>query len=374
MSAADGRSGPVGVALVGAGVISAQYLKALSGFPDVRVLGVADLDAERARTVAAEYGVPVAGGVAEILALDEVEIVVNLTIPAAHTAVARQALAAGKHVYGEKPLALDPVDGAKLLAEAAERGLRIGSAPDTVLGAGLQSALRAIRSGLIGTPISANTAMLSPGPESWHHSPEFLFARGAGPLFDIGPYYLTALSSFFGPVRRVAAVARQGRAERVIGSGPRAGTRFPVEVPTHVTALLDFATGPSASCTFSFDSPLPRTLVEITGTEATLSVPDPNRFSGELRLRRAGDEEWSELPVTGTDAGRGIGVLEMARALRAGVPHRASAELGLHVLETMAALSASAETGAFQEVGSACPAPEPLPEDWDPYAATLTVG
>jgi predicted dehydrogenase len=375
--------GPVGVALVGAGVISTQYLTALSAFPDVKVLAVADLDTGRARAQADAYGVPASGDVASVLAIPEVEIVVNLTIPAAHAEVAAAALRAGKHVYGEKPLALAPADGAKILAEAQSRGLRVGSAPDTFLGAGLQSAARAVRAGLIGEPVSATAVTQGPGPESWHPSPEFLFQYGAGPLFDIGPYYLTALVALFGPVTRVAATARQARPSRTIGSGPKAGTSFAVEVPTHVHALLDFASGPSASATFSFDSAVPRRMIEITGTEGTLSLPDPNMFDGPLRIRtfaetaagETGDgspEGWRELPVTGTTAGRGIGVLDMARAIRGGVPHRASGELAQHVLELMATVTDSAEQHGFVGLESSAPAVETLPDDWDPVASTLT--
>jgi predicted dehydrogenase len=375
--------GPVGVALVGAGVISTQYLTALSAFPDVKVLAVADLDTGRARAQAEAYGVPASGDVASVLAIPEVEIVVNLTIPAAHADVAAAALRAGKHVYGEKPLALAPADGAKILAEAQSRGLRVGSAPDTFLGAGLQSAARAVRAGLIGEPVSATAVTQGPGPESWHPSPEFLFQYGAGPLFDIGPYYLTALVALFGPVTRVAATARQARSSRTIGSGPKAGTSFAVEVPTHVHALLDFASGPSASATFSFDSAVPRRMIEITGTEGTLSLPDPNMFDGPLRIRtfaetaagETGDgspEGWHELPVTGTTAGRGIGVLDMARAIRGGVPHRASGELAQHVLELMATVTDSAEQHGFVGLESSAPAVETLPDDWDPVASTLT--
>ncbi|MEE4542802.1 Gfo/Idh/MocA family oxidoreductase [Streptomyces sp. V4-01] len=373
--------GPVGVALVGAGVISTQYLTALSAFPDVRVLAVADLDTGRARAQAEAYGVPASGDVASVLAIPEVEIVVNLTIPAAHAEVASAALQAGKHVYGEKPLALAPSDGAKILAEAQSRGLRVGSAPDTFLGAGLQSAARAVRAGLIGEPVSVTAVTQGPGPESWHPSPEFLFQYGAGPLFDIGPYYLTALVALLGPVTRVAASARQARARRVIGSGPKAGTSFAVEVPTHVHALLDFASGPSASATFSFDSAAPRRMIEITGTEGTLSLPDPNTFGGPLRIRAFTDpavddadsgDGWRELPVTGTTAGRGIGVLDMARALRSGAPHRASGELAQHVLELMTTVTDSAERHGFVGLESHAPAVETLPADWDPVAATLT--
>lgn len=371
-AATDSGTGPVGVALIGAGVISTQYLKALSTFPDIRVLAVADLDVERARAAAREYGVPAAGDVASALAIPEVEIVVNLTIPAAHAEVATAALQAGKHVYGEKPLALAPSDGAKILAEAQARGLRVGSAPDTFLGAGLQSAARALRAGVIGEPVSATAVTQGPGPERWHPSPEFLFQYGAGPLFDIGPYYLTALVALFGPVVRVAATARQARAERVIGSGPKQGTAFAVEVPTHVHALLDFASGPSAAATFSFDSAEPRRMIEITGTEGTLSLPDPNTFGGPLRVREFGAADWRELPVTGTTAGRGIGVLDMARALRGGTPHRASGELAQHVLELMATVTESAERHGFLGLESGAPVVETLPEGWDPVGVTLT--
>ncbi|MEC3992389.1 Gfo/Idh/MocA family oxidoreductase [Actinacidiphila sp. DG2A-62] len=367
--------GPVGVALVGAGVISTQYLTALSTFPDIRVLAVADLDAERARAQAQAYGVPVHGDVAAALAVPEVEIVVNLTIPAAHAEVAAEALRAGKHVYGEKPLALAPADGAKILAEARSRGLRVGSAPDTFLGAGLQSAARALGAGLIGEPVSVAAVTQGPGPESWHPSPEFLFQHGAGPLFDIGPYYLTALVSLLGPVTRVSATARQARSHRVIGSGPKAGTTFAVEVPTHVHALLDFASGPSASATFSFDSAAPRRMIEITGTEGVLSLPDPNTFAGPLRIRALtdpGEQEWRELPVTGTTAGRGIGVLDMARGLRGDVPHRASGELALHVLELMSTVTDAAQRHEVLGLDSRAPVVETLPDGWDPVAATLT--
>ncbi len=379
MSAPDGavdgspatRSGPVGVALIGAGVISAQYLANLTAFPDLDVIGVADLDVERAATVAASFGVPRSGDPERILAIPEVELVVNLTVPAAHTVVALAALAAGKHVYGEKPLSLDPASGEKLLAEAAARGLRVGNAPDTFLGAGLQSARRALETGAIGEPVAATTVIQNPGPESWHPNPEFLFQAGAGPLYDIGPYYLTALTALLGPATRVAATARRARAQRVIGSGPRAGTVFDVEVPTHVTALIELDSGPSVTSTFSFDSPLPRRMIEITGTEGTLSVPDPNTFDGAVRVRGRKDEDWRDLPVTGPTAGRGLGVLDMARALRSGAPHRASGAMAQHVLETMAAISDSADSGAFRSIASTAARPSLLPDDWDPFAATL---
>ncbi len=364
---------PVGVGVVGCGTISHEYLRNLTGFPDLRVIACADLDVARAKEVADRYGVPEAGDVDLVLGHPDVEVVVNLTVPAAHVAVDSAAVAAGKHVYTEKPLSLDPASGAALLAEADAAGVRVGSAPDTFLGAGLQTAYRLIADGAIGVPQTALVLFQSPGPESWHPSPEFLYQRGAGPLFDMGPYFLTALAAVFGPVSRVAATARRARAERVIGSGPKAGTRFPVEVPTHVAALLEYADGPAADTVFSFESPLDRAnLFEITGTEATLALPNPNRFDGQPRLYRAGDREWTPVPERGAAVGRGMGVLDLARAIRTGRPHRATGAGALHVVDVMTAIATAAERGAFVAVDSPFPVPEPLPVDWDP--GTVTVG
>ncbi|GAB2591314.1 Gfo/Idh/MocA family oxidoreductase [Streptomyces capparidis] len=361
---------PIGVAVVGCGTISHEYLTNLTSFPDLRVLFCADLDPGRARARAAEFAIAGAGTTEEALRHPGVELVVNLTVPAAHAEVAMAAVEAGRHVWNEKPLALDPVAGRALMDTAERAGVRVGCAPDTFLGAGLRTARRVIESGAIGTPLTALTLMQGPGPESWHPDPEFLFRHGAGPLFDIGPYYLTALATLFGPAERVASVARRSRERRVIGAGPKAGTEFTVEVPTHVAALVDYAAGQAASVVLSYDSPLSRDgFLEITGTEATLALPDPNRFDGAVRLRRAGAREWTAVEPQGPVGGRGLGVLDMARSLRAGVPHRASGELALHVLETMTAVERSASTGAFVPVPGGCAVPEPLPEDWDPYTA-----
>jgi predicted dehydrogenase len=361
---------PFGVAVIGCGNISKQYLKNLAGFPDVRVLFCADLDLERAKTQAAAYGVPASGGVQQALEHPDVDLVVNLTIPAAHAEVASAAIAAGKHVWNEKPLAPDVAAGRALLDQAAKAGLRVGCAPDTLLGAGIQSARRLIASGAIGTPTSALTLLQGPGPESWHPDPEFLFAKGAGPLFDLGPYYLSVLATLFGPTSRVAAVSRKARDTRVIGSGPRAGTEFPVEVPTFVSAVAEYASGQAASLLFSWDSPLGRAgFLEVTGTEATLAIPDPNRFDGDLRVCRAGADEWTVIGSTGAAAGRGSGVVDMVRAIRSGRPHRATGEMALHVLEMMTAIDTSGSTGAFEPVESVFELPEALTEDWDPYVA-----
>lgn len=363
-------SGPVGVGIIGAGVISTQYLDNLTTFPDVRVLFIADIDVDRARARAEQYGVVGFGSTEELLAHPDIEIVVNLTIPAAHVAVAKQALAAGKNVWTEKPIALDRQSGAELLAEAQRLGLRVATAPDTFLGAGLQTGRRLIEEGRIGTPLTALTLFQVAGPESWHPSPDFLYAAGGGPLFDMGPYYLTTLVQNLGPVSRVAATVSTARQVRVIGSGPRAGEEFPVEVPTHVSALLQFASGASAQSVFSFQSHLSRSgFVEIAGTEGTLVFPDPNMFDGELLLWGEGDEP--ERIETVKVAERGTGVVDLARAIRAGVPERASGELAFHVLDIMVSIIEAAESGAFVDLTSTVAVQPPLPADWDPRAATL---
>ena len=375
---ADGATGgaaapePFGVAVVGCGNISKQYLKNLATFPDVRVLFCADIDTGRAKAQAAAYGVPASGSVEQALEHPDVHLVVNLTIPAAHAEVASAAIAAGKHVWNEKPLAPDVAAGRALLEQARAAGVRVGCAPDTMLGAGIQSARRLIASGSIGTPISALTLLQGPGPESWHPDPEFLFAKGAGPLFDLGPYYLSVLATLFGPTTRVAAISRRARDTRMIGSGPRAGTEFNVEVPTFISAVAEYAGGQAGSLLFSWDSPLHRMgFLEITGTEATLAVPDPNQFDGDLRLRRAGDREWTVIGSTGAAAGRGSGVVDMVRAIRRGEPHRASGEMALHVLEMMTAIERSGSTAAFEPVESGFDVPAALAEDWDPYVADV---
>jgi len=366
------RGGPVGVAVVGCGTISREYLRNLTAFPDLRVLFCADLDLERAAKQAATYDVPESGTVGEALRHPDVELVVNLTIPAAHADVTSAALAAGQSVWTEKPLALDTATGRRLLAEADQAGQLLGCAPDTGLGAGLQTARRLMAQGVIGVPQTALAMMLTPGPERWHPDPEFLFQRGAGPVFDIGPYYLSWLATIFGPAERVAAVGRRSRDIRVIASGPKAGTEFPVEMPTHYSALIEYAQGPAATLLLSFESPLPRSgFVEITGTEATMALPDPNRFDGEIKIRATGAGDWQVLPVTGAADGRGLGVLDMARALRRGGLLRAPGELGLHVLETMEAIERSAADHSFQSVRSDFSPPEVLDPAWDPKASTL---
>ena len=365
-------SGPVGVGVIGAGVISKQYLDNLTVFPDLKVHVIADLFEDVAAARAKEYGIPQSSGVDAALNHPDVEIVVNLTIPAAHVEVATAAVNAGKHVWTEKPFSLDRESGLGLLKAADAAGMRLGCAPDTFLGAGLQTARRIIERGDIGTPLTAMTMFQTPGPESWHPNPAFLFQHGAGPLFDMGPYYLTALVQTFVSVRRVAAVGSKAKHVRVIGSGPKAGEEFKVEVPTHVSAMAQFEGGQSSHSIFSFESPRQRTgFVEVTGTEATISLSDPNRFDGEVRLWRAGDKDWTVIPATGPANGRGMGVLDMARAIRAGVPHRATGTLAYHILDTMVSISESVGSASFVDVESSAPESSTLPEDWDPTSSTL---
>lgn len=366
------RTGRVGVGMIGAGVISDQYLSNLTVFPDVEVRFIADIDLPRAAAQAEKWGVPGSGTVEELLADDDIEIVVNLTIPAAHVEVALQALAAGKHVWGEKPYALDRSSAAELRDAARAAGKTVSVAPDTFLGAGLQTALRTIRDGRIGKPLNGLTLFQSPGPESWHPSPEFLFAYGAGPLFDIGPYYITTLVQTFGPVKKVTATASKSRATRTIGSGPKAGTEFPVEVPTNHSALIEFEDGGSAQSVFSFESDRGRTgVVEIAGETGTVVFPDPNNFDGDTELYALGAEEPETIPAVGSTYSRGTGVVDLARSLRAGDENRVPGALAFHVLDVMVSIAEAAERGEAVLVESTVSPSQTLPEGWDPAEQTL---
>ncbi|TCC21055.1 Gfo/Idh/MocA family protein [Kribbella speibonae] len=362
----------VGVGVVGAGVISDAYIKSMQSFPDLKVVAIGDLRPEAAKEKAEQYGIETHGGPEAVLSNPDVEIVVNLTIPVAHVEVALAAVAAGKHVWSEKPFSLDQESGLKLLATAQDAGVRLGCAPDTILGPGLQESRRIIERGDIGTPLTALTLMQSPGPESWHPNPAFLFQEGAGPLWDIGPYYLTTLVQLFGPVAAVAGIGSKSKDKRTIGSGPLAGTDFDVTVPTHVSAIAKFESGQSSQSIFSFDSPLSRGgFVEISGSEATLAVPDPNGFDGAIKIRRRGAEDWETIAETKAVAQRGTGVLEMARAIRADRPHRATGALAFHIVDVMASITDSIDTGAFVDVKSTVEVASILPDDWDVTAATL---
>jgi Predicted dehydrogenases and related proteins len=355
-----------GVGIVGAGVISSTYLDHLTSFPDLAVRGIADLDPARAGAQADRFGVE-ACSVGALLARDDVDIVVNLTIPAAHVDVGLAALEAGKHVWSEKPLAVDRTGARTLLERADALGLRVASAPDTFLGPGLQTAQRLVDAGRIGRPLHATALFRSGGPEAWHPAPEFLFRAGAGPLLDMGPYYVTALVQLLGPARRVTATSSTSRATRVIGSGPRAGEEFAVEVPTAHTALLEFEGGASAHAVFSFESFRARTpLLELEGDAGALALPDPNAFDGASTLWTDDPERPVEVPARGAPAGRGVGVVELARAIAEGRPERASGRLAFHVLDVLASIAESAADGRSVDVTSTTPRPAALPDDWDP--------
>lgn len=354
---------PLNIGIVGAGKISGAYLSTLEKLTSVRLTAVTDLDRARAQAVADQVGpqVTVAASVADLVARDEVDAVLNLTVPAAHAEVALAALAAGKHVYGEKPLAMNRKEADAVLTAARDAGLRVGCAPDTVLGTGTQTARKAVDDGLIGRPVAATAFMTTAGHEQWHPDPEFYYQPGGGPLLDMGPYYLSALVHLLGPVVKVTGASSRPRAERVIGSGPRAGQSFPVEIDTHVTGVLEHADGSLSTLVMSFDikaANLPR--IEVHGTDASLSVPDPNNFDGPVEIHRG--KGWDVLPVSAghADTGRGAGLADLAEALDTGRPHRASAELAAHVLDVMLTLMDAAEQGRALPVTSTCERPAPV--------------
>jgi predicted dehydrogenase len=343
------------IGIVGTGVISGTYLDHLAKLPGVEVVAVADLDVARAQAVADQHPGIRALSSDDLLADPEVEIVLNLTIPAAHAPVHMAALLAGKHVYGEKPLAVDRAEAEPLLKVAAANNLRIGCAPDTVLGTGTQTARVALDRGDIGVPTAATASFVTPGHELWHPAPEFYYQPGGGPLLDMGPYYVTSLVTLLGPVRRVSGRAGRSKEQRKVHAGPRAGETFPVEVPTHVTGVLEHESGALTTVLMSFDvwaARLPR--IEIHGTEGSMSVPDPNTFDGQVEIATATAREWTALPVAGgyAGAGRGVGVADMARAIRDDGPHRADGLLGFHVLDVLESLLESAAQDQPVDVAS----------------------
>ena len=350
------------VGIIGCGNISSAYINGCRAFDFLRLAGVADLRPEVAQAKATEHDLACAGSVEELLADPDIDIVINLTVPNVHAAVSLAILAADKHVYSEKPLAVERADGRAVLDAAAARGLRVGCAPDTFLGGGLQTCRRLIDEGAIGEPVAATAFFLGHGPESWHPNPGFFYRAGAGPLFDMAPYYLTALVHLLGPVASVAALARISFAERVATSAARQGERLPVEVPTHVAGTLAMSAGPLATMITSFDvwgHSLPR--IEIYGSEGSLSVPDPNTFGGPVRLLRPGGE-WADVSLSHSDAvRRGVGVADMALAIAEGRPHRAAGEMAYHVLDVMHSFYDSSAEGRTVAVASTCAQPAAMP-------------
>lgn len=337
----------VGIGIIGCGNISGAYLKAMAGFPILELRALADLKPAAAQAAAAPLGLR-ACSVAELLRDDSIEIVVNLTIPAAHVGVGLQVIAAGKHVHSEKPLGLTVGEARPLLDAAAQRGLRVGCAPDTFLGGGHQTCRALVDGGAIGRAVAGTAFFMCPGHERWHPAPAFYYAAGGGPMLDMGPYYLTALVNLIGPVTRVAGITSRASSQRIIGSEPLRGQTIAVEVATHVAGTLEFASGAVVSIATSFDVPKHRhSPIELYGTEASLAVPDPNRFGGPVELARAGGD-WEVQPIRHDWSNgnfRGLGVADLALALRENRPQRCSGELALHVLEVMEAFQQSSDTG-----------------------------
>ncbi|MGB3713468.1 MAG: Gfo/Idh/MocA family oxidoreductase [Candidatus Promineifilaceae bacterium] len=353
----------VKVGIIGCGDISGAYIKGCRSFEILDIAGCADLIFERAVDKAAEFELPRAYRVDEMVADPNIEIIINLTTPDAHAEVSLFALDGGKHVYSEKPLATSRRDGRRILAAANDAGLLVGCAPDTFLGGGIQTCRKLIDDGWIGEVVGATAFMVSRGPESWHPNPGFFYQPGAGPLFDMTPYYLTALINLVGPVERVSSVTRASFSERIATSKERYGEKIKVEVPTHVAGLMNFVDGPVGSIIMSFDiwyAQLPR--IEIYGAEGTISVPDPNNFGGVVRIRQAGDGDWSEIQHShSVTVSRGIGVADMAYALRSGRQHRANGDMAFHVLDLMRAIEESSELGRHIVIDSRCDRPDPLP-------------
>jgi predicted dehydrogenase len=350
------------VGIIGCGAIIAQYLANFRRLDQIELVAVADIDPARAQAVADDYDGVRAVSVDELLAADDVDLVLNLTIPAAHADVALKAIAAGKSVYGEKPLAATTAEARQVLEAAREAGVVVGCAPDTVLGTGIQTARKAIDDGLIGAPISATATMVTPGHERWHPNPDFYYQPGGGPLLDMGPYYVSALVTLLGPVVSVVGAASHTRSERTIGSGPRAGETVPVAVDSHVTGVLVHASGALSTLLMSFDAVKSKSPnIEIHGERGSLVVPDPNHFDGDVQLFALGADDWQTLPVSAgyVDSGRGFGIADLAATPQGSEP-RAGGQLAYHVLEVMESMLASARTGSAMQITSTAARPEPV--------------
>lgn len=352
--------------IIGCGNISGIYLKNLTQLFEVtEVVACADIVRERAIRSAEEFGIPKACTVEELISDPDIDIVVNLTTPGVHAEINLAAIQSGKSVYCEKPLAITREDGLNTLDAAEKRGVLLGAAPDTFLGAGLQTCRKIIDDGLIGKTIAATAFMLCHGHESWHPDPAFYYKTGGGPMFDMGPYYLTALISLMGPVSRVTGSANITFDERKITSQPKYGEIIKVDVPTHVAGILDFSNGAVATIITSFDvwhSQLPR--IEIYGSEGSLMVPDPNTFGGPVYLRRHDQKEWSQVPLTHfySENSRGLGVADMAYSILKGRENRASGKLAYHVLDIMHGFHDASLEGKHINLKSTCKRPEALGE------------
>jgi len=364
----------LGIGIIGCGNISQTYLRLAPSFAALDIRAVADLNAEVAQARAAEYGVR-AESVEGLLAADDIALVINLTIPDAHFAVTKAILEAGKHAYSEKPLVLTLEEGEALRKLADEKGLRVGSAPDTWMGGAHQAARAAIDTGKCGTITGGTAHVMSHGMEHWHPNPDFFFLPGGGPMLDLGPYYITNLVQLLGPVKRVAALTSMATPVRTISSQPRAGEEIPVRTPTNIHALLDFANGATITLSTSWDVWAHRHgNMELYGTEGSLFLPDPNFFGGKVEYAgRDGVIAPLEQPdhpfavpnqqhekLGGLANYRTAGLADMAQAIVENRPHRCSLDLALHVVDVMTGILASGESGAFVAMSTTCERPEPV--------------
>jgi predicted dehydrogenase len=359
---------PVKVGVIGMGAISGAYLGMAKNFPIVEIVACADMNLEAARKKAAEFGISRVCSVDEILADDSIELILNLTIPKAHVPIALRAIAAGKHTYAEKPLGIDREEARRMLDAAATRKLRVGCAPDTFLGAGVQTARKVIEDGTIGKPVACTTFMMCRGHEAWHPNPQFYYEKGGGPMFDMGPYYLTALLNLLGPVKRISGMTAIEIPDRTITSEPKKGTKISVETPDHVCGLMEFEGGAIGTIIQTFATRFAefggpnKQPITIFGTEGTLRVPDPNQFDGPLHIRLVGDDEWREVPQTFVKGyGRSVGLADMAYAIRSGRPHRCSAEQAFAVLDLMAGFQDSSDSGKAHVPSTKYQKPAPMP-------------
>lgn len=352
------------VGLIGCGVIANAYAAKLNALSFVDLVACADLQEDRAAAFAAKHGIAQTLSVENLLASTSIDVVLNLTVPLAHYDISRAAIAAGKHVFSEKPLAVDLKQAQELVDSAKAAGVRLGCAPDTILGAGLQTCRKLIDDGAIGQVVAASAFTLSEGTESWHPGPEMFYQRGAGPLFDMGPYYLTTLVMLLGPARRVTSSSRITHPTRTISTEARRGETFGVEVPTHVSSVVDFESGVIATVVTSFDVQATRIRwIEIYGTTGTLAVPDPNTFGGRVQIKRHWKGEWEDIELTHGNAeqARGIGLADMMWALRSGREHRTDGRLALHVVDIMESAVKASDTGKHIELSTTCERPAPLP-------------
>jgi predicted dehydrogenase len=364
------------IGIIGCGNISTTYLGLAPLFKGLQVVAVADMNMEAATARAAEYKVQ-AQTVDDLLANPDVGLVINLTIPAAHYDITRRAVEAGKHVYSEKPVVLTLAEGVALRDLAVARGVRIGSAPDTFLGGAHQQVRKMIDDGAIGRVTAGGCAFMGPGMEMWHPTPHFFFQPGAGPMLDMGPYYIGNLINFLGPIRRVGALTSSAHATRTVTSQPNAGQVIPVNTPTNIHALLEFVNGATINLSVSWDVQAhKRVNMELYGTEGSLFVPDPNFFGGTIEMagkdgKIAAVAGWDHpFSKTNQDHGRGplanyrmAGVADMVAAIAAGRDHRCSFERSLHAVDAMTAALTSGETGQFVTLTTTCTRPEALGAD-----------